>query len=206
MEHLHSFKLLNQEFATFGEYEYEVFPAERKQEDLEGKWTEPYLKDDPKGKRAEHPNRAFVELPQHPVRQDPSTGNTKPPTILKRQVQIEESVPVLPNEDVEMRDATKEESITHKCKGTIEDEGLPKAKMRPKTKPSLEDVVIWSKTEQGGKRASPAYCFASELQEKVDTEVLYNSLIDKEVTVRLGNILGSSFKLSKRLQIAMKTQ
>jgi Protein of unknown function (DUF4100) len=67
-------------------------------------------------------------------------------------------------------------------------------------------VVICSKTEQGGKRASPAYHFASELQEKVDTKVLYNSFMDKEVTIRLGDILGSSFKLCKWLQIATKTQ
>jgi len=31
----------------FGEYEYEVFPAERKQEEVAPKRTEPYVKDDP---------------------------------------------------------------------------------------------------------------------------------------------------------------
>ncbi|KAF9507793.1 hypothetical protein BS47DRAFT_1366397 [Hydnum rufescens UP504] len=36
-EHLRSFELLNQEFAVFGDYEYEVFPAERKQEEVEPK-------------------------------------------------------------------------------------------------------------------------------------------------------------------------
>jgi hypothetical protein len=128
MEHLRSFELLNQEFATFGEYEYKVFLAERKQEEPEGKQTKPYSKDDPKGKRAEHLNRAFVELPQCPVRQDPSTGNTKPPTILKRQVQIKESAPVLPNEDVEMQDAA-DEPTSRKHKAGIKDKGVLKANL-----------------------------------------------------------------------------
>jgi len=37
---------LNQEFAVFGDYEYEVFPAERRRDEVEVKRSEPYVKDE----------------------------------------------------------------------------------------------------------------------------------------------------------------
>jgi Protein of unknown function (DUF4100)/Zinc knuckle len=206
MEHLCSFELLNQEFTTFGEYEYEVFPAKRKKEEVEAKRNEPYLKDEPKGKKSECPNRAYVEIPQHPVRQEAPSLNDKAPTILKQEVRPVEHPVALPNKDIEMRDATMDEPISRKHKGVVEDKGIPTAKSRPKTRPSLENIVVCDKTDQIKKRALPVYCFASELQENVDVEVLYKSLMEKEVTVKLGDILRSSFELCKRLQIATKTQ
>ncbi|KAF9504840.1 hypothetical protein BS47DRAFT_1438302 [Hydnum rufescens UP504] len=70
----------------------------------------------------------------------------------------------------------------------------------------LDDMIIHGKNGQPKKRASLAYRFASELQESVNVEALFKSLMSQEVPVRLGNVLGSSFKLGKRLQIATKTQ
>ncbi|KAF9511881.1 hypothetical protein BS47DRAFT_1363522 [Hydnum rufescens UP504] len=206
MEHLRGFELLNQEFAIFGNYEYKVFPAERKQGDGEPKWNEPHTKDNPKGKKAEHPNRAYVELPQRSVNQVPPVENPKVPTILKKETCIAEPTPTAPNEDIEMWDGTSIGPTRHKQKEAAEDKKAPASKVKPKRKSSLEDVVVRDKTDQIKKRASPAYCFANELQEKVDTEVLFWSLMDKEVTVKLGDILGSSFELGKRLQLATKMQ
>ncbi|KAF9521034.1 hypothetical protein BS47DRAFT_1356990 [Hydnum rufescens UP504] len=206
MEHLRSFEMLNQEFTVFGDYEYEVFPAERKQGDGEAKRNEPYVKDDPKGKKTDRPNRAYVELPQRPVKQAPPVDNPKVPTILKREARTTEPTPALPNKDVEMRDATMDQPSSRKQKEVVGNKEVPIMKLRPKTNPALEDVVVRSKPDQGKKRALPAYRFASELQENVDIEALYKTLMDKDVTVKLGNILGSSFELCKRLQVATKMQ
>ncbi|KAF9516741.1 hypothetical protein BS47DRAFT_1390566 [Hydnum rufescens UP504] len=166
-EHLRSFELLNQEFAVFGDYEYEVFPAEKK---AGGSQTEV---------------KAYVELPQHPVRQVPPTDNPK---------------------DIEMCDATMDQPASRKHKETLDNKGSPVAKAKSKTNPTLEDVVVRSKTEHSKKRASPVYRFTSELQENVDVEALYKSLMEKQVTVKLGDVLGSSLELCKRLQTATKTQ
>ncbi|KAF9505493.1 hypothetical protein BS47DRAFT_1400328 [Hydnum rufescens UP504] len=183
MEHLWSFEMLNQEFTVFGNYEYEVFPAERKQGDGEAKRNEPYVKDNPKGKKTDCPNRAYVELPQRPVKQAPPVDNPKVPTILKREAHTTEPTPALPNEDVEMRDATMDQPSFRKQKEVVGDKEVPITKLRPKTNPALEDVV-----------------------ENVDIEALYKTLMDKDVTVKLGDILGSSFELCKRLQVVTKTQ
>ncbi|KAF9505446.1 hypothetical protein BS47DRAFT_1400393 [Hydnum rufescens UP504] len=179
-------ELLNQEFAVFGDYEYEVFPAERKQEEVKPK--------------------AYVELPQHPVRQVPPTDNPKVPTILKKETRTAEPAPTLLNEDIEMCDATMDQPASRKHKETLDNKGSPVAKAKSKTNPTLEDVVVRSKTEHSKKRASPVYRFTSELQENVDVEALYKSLMEKQVTVKLGDVLGSSLELCKRLQTATKTQ
>ncbi|KAF9521035.1 hypothetical protein BS47DRAFT_1356991 [Hydnum rufescens UP504] len=67
-----------------------------------------------------------------------------------------------------------------------DDKGSPVAKAKSKTNPTLEDVV-----------RTPG---------NVDVEALYKSLMEKQVTVKLGDVLGSSFELCKRLQTATKTQ
>ncbi|KAF9503310.1 hypothetical protein BS47DRAFT_1369628 [Hydnum rufescens UP504] len=181
------FELLDQEFAMFGDYEYKVFLAERKQEDVELKRSELYVKDDPKGKKADRPNRAYVELPQCLVRQVLPTENPKVPTILKKETCTAKPMPALPNKDIEMCNATMDQPTSHKHKETLDDKGSPVAKAKSKTNPTLEDVVV-------------------ELQENINVKALYKSLMEKQVTVKLGNVLGSSFELCKRLQTATKMQ
>ncbi|KAF9516799.1 hypothetical protein BS47DRAFT_1390386 [Hydnum rufescens UP504] len=205
MEHLRSFELLNQEFATFGKYKYEVFPAEQKQEEVQPKRNEPYMKDEPKGKRAECPNKAYVEIPQQPVRQD-QPSSTKPPTILKWESRTVDPAPALPNEDIEMKDATTGEPETRKQLVPSMEKDLPLPKAKPKTRTTLDDIVVCGKDDHVKKRASPAYRFASELQERVNVDTLFNSLMDKEVMVRLGDVIRLSYELCKRLQIATKMQ
>ncbi|KAF8343853.1 uncharacterized protein EI90DRAFT_3114452 [Cantharellus anzutake] len=55
-------------------------------------------------------------------------------------------------------------------------------------------------------RAPPAYKFASELQERLNSEEVFEKLLSQEISLPLGSILGSSFELNKRLQMAMKVQ
>ncbi|KAF9515771.1 hypothetical protein BS47DRAFT_1360738 [Hydnum rufescens UP504] len=86
-----SFELLNQEFTVFGNYEYEVFPAERKQGDG------------------------------------------------------------LLDEDVEMWDTTMDQPSSCKQKEVVGNKGSPITKLRPKTNPALEDIVMQSKPNQGKK-------------------------------------------------------
>ncbi|KAF9506907.1 hypothetical protein BS47DRAFT_1367023 [Hydnum rufescens UP504] len=190
MEHLCSFELLNQEFAMF---------------EVQLKRNKPYTKDEPKGKRAEHLNKAYVEIPQRPIRQD-QLSSTKPPTILKQESHTTDPAPVLPNEDVEMKDATTGKPETRKQLVLSMEKDLLLPKAKPKTRTMLDNIVVCRKDDHVKKRASPAYQFASELQERVDVDTLFNSLMDKEVMVWLGDVIGSSYELCKRLQIATKTQ
>jgi Protein of unknown function (DUF4100) len=116
-------------------------------------------------------------------------------------------LPALPNKDIETEDAMMGEvPKDHKRKAMIEDKNHPVTKTGPRTRPLLENVVMCEKTDHGKKRASPAYHFARKLQENVNIEALYKSLMEKEVTVKLGDILRSLFELSKRLQITTKMQ
>ncbi|KAF9504629.1 hypothetical protein BS47DRAFT_1401209 [Hydnum rufescens UP504] len=203
MEHSRNFNLLNQEFTTFGEHDYEVFPASHEQ--ICGqKRPRSDDKEEPRPKKMEHPKRAYIELPQHPVsKQEPESIVNKPPTILKREIRPPEpSTAILPNEDIEMRDGTADRPRVHRPALTETQPMTP----RDKAKATLDDVIIRDGNGQTKKRASPAYRFVSELQENTDVEALFKSLMSQEVSVRLGNILGSSFELGKRLQIATKTQ
>ncbi|KAF9505337.1 hypothetical protein BS47DRAFT_1368139 [Hydnum rufescens UP504] len=106
-----------------------------------------------------------------------------------------------------MGDGTKEERSARKQVSPRDGKGplVPKSKDRS-TKPTMEDVVIRDTKDQVKKRASPAYRFASELQENVNIEALFKALMDKEISLKLGDVFGSSFELCKRLQIASKTQ
>jgi hypothetical protein len=74
-----------------------------------------------------------------------------------------------------------------------------------KTKRMPENVEV-----QDPKRASfrqksvPAYRFASELQERVKNDDLFERLMNQDVTIPLGMILGTSYELNKRLTAATK--
>jgi Protein of unknown function (DUF4100) len=78
--------------------------------------------------------------------------------------------------------------------------------VKKKAKTTLEDVVVCEKGDTTRKQVSLAYQFTSELQESINIEDLYRLLLDKEVTVKLSDVLGLSFELCKRLQVATKTQ
>jgi Protein of unknown function (DUF4100) len=189
-----------------GKYKYKVFPMEQKKEELQPKKPEPYTKDDPKGKGKEHPNKVYVELPKWSAKEHkPSGSKEKGPTIMKWDARVQEPVPSLLNKDVNMWDGMVEEWA--RCKHMeMWDEKAPSKTKGKGMKPTMGDVIIQDMKEQIKKRASPAYHFASELQENVDVEALYKTLMDKEVLVKLGKILGSSFELCKQIQIMSKTQ
>jgi Protein of unknown function (DUF4100) len=207
MENLLSWDVMNQEFATFGDSTYKVFPAERKQEELEPKWTEPYTKEQ-KGKGPEHPNRVYVQLPKRTMKEHkPSASKEQVPTILKQEVQVQEPILDMLNKDVEMRDGTPKDRAGRKQKGMKDGKSPLDLKIKDRTpKSTLDDVVIQDTKDQIKKRALPAYQFASELQEKVNVEALFKARMEKEVLLMLGDVFGLSFELCKRLQIVTKTQ
>ena len=200
-----------QEFLTFNDYEYEVFPAERDQEAaVKPKRAEPYNKDDRKGKSPQRPNRAYVELPSRRPQPVPTKNVEEPPPTILTRGASDPADPERPagatDRDSEMHDITPE-SITKDVRNQTEPgKTQNKSKSKDKDKVSLDDVVIRDKSDFAKKRASPAYRFASELQENVDIENLFKAIMDKEIPVKIGDVLGSSFELCRRLQTATKTQ
>jgi Protein of unknown function (DUF4100) len=144
-----------------------------------------------------------IELPEHSVsKHEPKSFGNKPPTILKKETRILEPTTAVPNEDVEMGNGTVDRLRVHKPADTAKESMTPKDKGKAK----LDNMAIHDKNDQNKARVSPAYWFASELQENMDVEVLFKSLMSQEIPVKLGDIFGSSFELCKRLQISTKMQ
>jgi hypothetical protein len=124
MNWLLRFNSLNQEFAKFGEYEYNIFLAEQAQSHGQ-KQSEPYDKDDPKGKWPEQLNRAYVEVPKKDIN-DPRPTSSGTPTLSKQEthasdqpVSMKQLVTILkcdvplPEEDVVMGDSSPENPQVH---------------------------------------------------------------------------------------------
>jgi hypothetical protein len=200
-----------QEFLSFNDYEYEVFPAEREQEVApKSKRSEPYNKDDRKGKSPQRPNRAYIELPSQRSQSLPTKSTDQPvPKILTRGAsnpELPEGPAAVTDRDTEMRDITPESTNKDERDQTKPGKIQNKSQSKEKDKVPPDDVVIRDKSDFTKKRASPAYRFASELQEDVDIENLFKSIMDKEIPVKIGDVLGSSFELCRRLQMATKTQ
>jgi Protein of unknown function (DUF4100) len=202
MDHLCSFDLLNQEFAMFGKHEYEVFPADHEQRHGQ---KQPHLDDKEElwPRRTECPNCVHIELPEHSVSKHELKGIVnRPPTILKRETCTPEPSTAMPNEDVQMHDGTTDQPWVHRPAITEKELVSPKDKAQA----TLDNVVIHDEKDQTKHWVSPAYHFAGELQENVQVEGLFKSLMSQEIPIRLGDLIGSSFELGRRLQIAMKMQ
>src|SRR5258708_4169228 len=60
--------------------------------------------------------------------------------------------------------------------------------------------------EPSSEKPRPPYKYASELMNDVDPESVFQKLLSQPITLKLGEILGSSFKLSRRFQTATKSQ
>ncbi|THU94478.1 hypothetical protein K435DRAFT_860525 [Dendrothele bispora CBS 962.96] len=64
-----------------------------------------------------------------------------------------------------------------------------------------EDVSMKDGTKKG-----PSYYFTSTLSEKVDTDLLYNRIIDTEISIPIGHLLGTSPDLQKKVSEATRTK
>ena len=202
-----------EELAVLGRMEFEVLPAERGDKSKKAK---PYDRQEPK-KVAERtvpevpkcmgvpPNRAYVELP---------------PTILKRSTPAQPMKPTV--EDDVMGDA-EEEVVPIVSKGKEREQpavvapvpvrvhAVPTERPRPErvvqsNKPPPKFVVRDPKASTEKQKGLPSYKYASELMNGTDSELVFKRLLDQPVTMKLGEVLGSSFELGRRFQTATKSQ
>ncbi len=60
--------------------------------------------------------------------------------------------------------------------------------------------------EPSSEKPRPPYKYASELMNKVDPELVFQKLLSQPITLKLGEILGSSFELSCQFQTVTKSQ
>ncbi|KAF8310919.1 uncharacterized protein EI90DRAFT_3138961 [Cantharellus anzutake] len=193
------------EFGGLGDAVYEVFPAERTEKEKgRSVRSKPYerpmspqppppqvrsIPQDELRKNAAPLSQVYVELP------------AKPPVILKR--------PSPGSSSPSRMDVDREEPPSRdkgKQRADPQVASNPRAvSSSSKTKKLPENVEV-----QDPKRASfrqksvPAYRFASELQERVKNDDLFECLMDQNVTIPLGMIFGTSYKLNKCLTAAMK--
>ncbi len=172
------------ELAALGSMEFEVVPADRTDKT---KRSKPYdrteskkvaLPELPPRPRDPMPNRAYVELP---------------PTILKRPTpeQPKENPMVIPTSS-HVPDVVPDKPKTGRV-------------LAPKKAPRFE-VVDPKETVEKLRNQTPQYKYATELMNQTDQESVFQSLLSQPITLRLGEVLGSSFELSRRFQAATKSQ
>ena len=128
------------------------------------------------------PNRAYVELP---------------PTILKHPTP-EQPVRSM-TEDEEMKD----DVIASPSKGKSKENPVviptssqvPERVSAPKEAPRFE--VVDPKTFNEKQRSQLQYKYAMELMNQTNQESVFQKLLSQPVTLKLGEVLGSSFELGR---------
>ena len=197
------------ELAVLGSMEFEVLPADRAERVRKNK---PYerpetKKGDEKGipeiptrPRGPPPNRAYIELP---------------PTILKRAPPAQVLHPS--GEDQEMVDGEvpstskgKQREMPVIVPALVREPEVPSQKPRerasaPKEAPRFE-VANPKGPSDRSKNQPPQYKYATELMNGTNQEQVFQRLLDQPVTVRLGELLGTSYDLGKRFQSATRSQ
>ncbi len=202
-----------EELAVLGGMEFEVLPAERTDK---SKRAKPYDRPDSKKvaektipdnptRLAVPPNRAYVELP---------------PTILKCQTPVQPILPV--NEDEEM-DEVAEEVIPNMSKDKQRDRPVivPTVKRTPDVtsqKPKVErrypvmkeapkfEVVNPRAPNDKQRNQGPQYKYATEIMNETNQESVFQKLLAQPVTMKLGEVLGSSYELGRQFQLVTRSQ
>ena len=199
----------SEELAVLGSMEFEVMPADRLEK---SKRYKPY--DRPEEKKGvektvpqsvsrlkdPQPNRAYVELP---------------PTILKRVPPAK--VPYAPTEDQEMSDdivpvrsrgKPGELPVANPVPVRETEDSPPKPRIRasaPKETPKFE-VVNPKLSNEKMKTSAPQYKYSTELMNETNQEQVFRNVMDQPVTLKLSELLGSSYELGRRLQTATRSQ
>ena len=75
----------------------------------------------------------------------------------------------------------------------------------PKEAPRFE-VVNPKSSNDKSKNLLPQYKYATELMNETNQEHIFQKLLDQPVTLKLGELLGTSYDLSRRFQTAMRSQ
>jgi len=115
------------------------------------------------------PNRAYVELP---------------PTILKW------STPEQPKENPVVIPTSS------RVPDVVPDKPKTERVLAPKKAPRFE-VVDPKETVEKLRNQTLQYKYATELMNQTDQESVFQSLLSQPITLRLGEVLGSSFELSR---------
>ena len=195
-----------EELAILGSMEFEVLPADRSDKTKKAK---PY--DRPEAKKSVEktvpvviprlqPNKAYVDLP---------------PTILKRPTP--ETVLRPQKEDQEMVD----ESVPTMTKGKQRERPVvappprepevtvqkPRERVSaPKEAPRFEVANPTKSSNEKMRSQAPQYKYATELMNETNQEQVFQTLLDQPITLRLGELLGTSYDLGKRFQTATRSQ
>ena len=197
------------ELAILGSMEWEVLPADRAER---SKRYKPYDRQDMKKgaekttpdatsrPRGPPPNKAYVELPPTILKRTPPAKVVQPsgddqemvdgsiPTIPKgKQWEQPVIVPTLPREPVVLPQESKEHASV------------------PKETPRFK-VVNPKSSNNKSKNLSPQYKYATELMNETNQEHVFQKLLDQPVTLKLGELLGTSYDLGRRFQTMTHSQ
>src|SRR5258708_27369179 len=171
--------------------EFEVVPADRSKK--------PKLYDQTESKKAVEkilpkdppqpgilPNHAYIELP-----------------ILKRPAPAQ---PIHPMEEDDTMGEIDVERVPSSSKGKQRETVMVPTLSRVPERVSAVPRFEVADPEPSSEKPRPPYKYASELMNKVDPESVFQKLLSQPITLKLGEILGSSFELSRRFQTATKSQ
>src|SRR5258708_19284313 len=198
-----------EELAILGSMEFKVFLDDRTEKAKKAKPYDCYntkkggdkvIPEVPLRPRDPQPNRAYIELP---------------PTILK-------CVPPaqalhLPGGDHEMKDSPvpviskgkQREQVVVVTFSLPGPEGTSEKSKEcvsaPKDPPRFE-VTDPKSSNDKMRNQLPQYKYVSELMNETNLEQVFQKLMDQPVMMRLGEVLGSSYDLGKRLQLATRSQ
>jgi len=188
------------ELAILGAMEFEVVPAEWTDK---SKQTKPYdclelkkIVEKMLPKAALQlgepiPNRAYVELPptilkrptpellMHPVVEDKKMEDIIPSQSKGKQKETPAAIPTTSHVP---------EAMPNKLKA---DQVLP-----PKKAPRFE-VIDPKLINEKSRNQSPQYKYVTEMMNEMNPEEVFQKLLDQPVTMKLGEILGSSYELRK---------
>ena len=146
------------------------------------------------------PNKAYVELPpvilkqsakellMNPEVEDKVMADVIPTQPKEKQKENPIVVPTLPHAP---------ETVPNKMKP---DRVLPSRKA-----PQFE-VIDPKKANEKPRNPPPHYKYASEMMNETNPEEVFRKLMDQPVTMKLGEIIGSSYEIGKRFQTVTKLQ
>src|SRR5258708_27953390 len=142
------------------------------------------------------PNRAYVELPPTILKR------SAPDQVMRTMTEDEEMTYVVPSQS---KGKSKENPAVIPTSSRVPEVVPDKPRVSaPKEAPRFE--VFDPKTSNEKQRSQPQYKYATELMEQTNQEVVFQKLLSQPVTLKLGEVLGSSFELGRQFQTATKSR
>src|SRR5258708_21712395 len=187
--------------------EFEVLPMDRLEK---SKRSKPYDHPDAK-KGVENTTPEIILCPRDP---QPNRAYVKlPPTILKRVPPAEVTHPA--GDDQEMTDASapvpskgKSKEIPVVVPTPVREPEVTKPRVRssvPKEMPRFE-VVNPKFPNEKTKNQAPQYKYATELMNETNQEGVFHNIMDQLVTLKLGELLSTSYDLGQWFQAMTHSQ